>query len=103
MQSGRLTYYPAIIRMRSGEKQLWRVVNASADTQLDLQLLFDGVPQILQIVALDGVPIDSQDGTRRGRNIKTTDKGYIWGAELAVNYKIQNFRAYGNLTLGRNQ
>jgi len=64
---------PAIIRMRSGEKQLWRVVNASADTQLDLQLLFDGVPQPLQIVGLDGVPVDSQDGTRRGKVIKATD------------------------------
>ena len=41
---------PAMIQMRSGEKQLWRVVNASADTQLNLQLLFDCVPQPLQIV-----------------------------------------------------
>ena len=64
---------PAIIQMRSGEKQLWRVVNASADTQLDLQLLFDGVPQPLQVVGLDGVPVDSQDGTRKGKVIKATD------------------------------
>jgi FtsP/CotA-like multicopper oxidase with cupredoxin domain len=59
---------PAIIKMRAREKQLWRVVNASADTQLDLQLLYDGVPQPVQIIGLDGVPIDSQDGTRRGRS-----------------------------------
>jgi FtsP/CotA-like multicopper oxidase with cupredoxin domain len=64
---------PAIIRMRSGGKQLWRVLNASADTQLDLQVLFDGIPQSLQIVGLDGVPVDSQDGTRRGKIIKATD------------------------------
>ncbi len=31
------------------------------------------------------------------------EKGYIWGAELAANYKVQNFSAYANLTLGRNQ
>jgi len=31
------------------------------------------------------------------------EKGYIWGAEVAANYKIQNFSAYANLTLGRNQ
>jgi FtsP/CotA-like multicopper oxidase with cupredoxin domain len=64
---------PAIIQMRQGEKELWRVVNASADTQLDLQLLFDGVPQVLQVVGLDGVPVDSQDGTRRGKVVKATD------------------------------
>jgi FtsP/CotA-like multicopper oxidase with cupredoxin domain len=64
---------PAIIQMRSGEKQLWRVVNASADTQLDLQLLYDGVPQPLKIVGLDGVPVDSQDGTRRGSSTNATD------------------------------
>jgi FtsP/CotA-like multicopper oxidase with cupredoxin domain len=64
---------PAIIKMHSGEKQLWRVVNASADTILDLQLLFDGVPQDLKIVGFDGVPVDSQDGSRRGRIINATD------------------------------
>jgi FtsP/CotA-like multicopper oxidase with cupredoxin domain len=64
---------PAIIKMHSGEKQLWRVVNASADTILDLQLLFDGVPQDLKIVGFDGVPVDSQDGSRRGRIINARD------------------------------
>jgi FtsP/CotA-like multicopper oxidase with cupredoxin domain len=64
---------PAIIKMHSGEKQLWRVVNASADTILDLQLLFDGVPQDLKIVGFDGVPVDSQDGSRRGKIINAKD------------------------------
>jgi outer membrane receptor protein involved in Fe transport len=31
------------------------------------------------------------------------EKGYIWGAELAANYKFQDFSAYANLTVGRNQ
>jgi len=57
---------PAIIRMRNGESQLWRVTNSSADSLVDLQVLFDGVAQKLQIVGLDGVPTGSQDGSRQG-------------------------------------
>jgi hypothetical protein len=53
---------PAILRMRSGDKEFWRVVNASADSLLDLQIVFDGVPQVVKIVGLDGVPVNSQDG-----------------------------------------
>jgi len=66
-------YTPAVIRMKAGEKQFWRVVNASADTIVDLQLQFDGQPQTLQVVGLDGVPTGSQDGTRRGKIVKMTD------------------------------
>ena len=58
---------PAIISMKTGEKQLWRVSNSAADSLVDLQVLFDGVPQTLQIVGLDGVPTGSQDGTRQGK------------------------------------
>jgi FtsP/CotA-like multicopper oxidase with cupredoxin domain len=50
-------YEPAIITMKPSERQLWRVLNASADTYLDLQVLFAGAPQFLGVVALDGVPI----------------------------------------------
>ena len=57
---------PTIIRMQSGEKQFWRVTNSSADSLVDLQVLFDGVPQTLQIAAIDGVPTGSQDGSRQG-------------------------------------
>jgi FtsP/CotA-like multicopper oxidase with cupredoxin domain len=64
---------PAIIQMQSGKQQLWRVSNSTADSILDLQVQFDGVPQILQIVGLDGVPIGSQDGTRQGRILYATD------------------------------
>ncbi len=62
-------YTPAIIQMKPKEKQFWRVGNISADLILDVQLQYDGVPQPLQIVALDGVPIGSQDGTRQGKLI----------------------------------
>jgi len=45
------------IEIVPGERQFWRVVNASADRYLDLQL--DG--QELEIVALDGMPIAYHD------------------------------------------
>jgi len=66
-------YPPAVIKMRAGEKQFWRMVNASADTIVDIQLQYDGRPQPLQIVGLDGVPTGSQDGSRRGKLITKTD------------------------------
>jgi FtsP/CotA-like multicopper oxidase with cupredoxin domain len=54
---------PAIIQMPAGATpQLWRVVNSSGDDTVDLQVQYDGVPQPLQIVGLDGVPVNSQDG-----------------------------------------
>ena len=62
-------YTPAVITMKPGERQFWRVLNASADTILDLQLQYDGVAQSLAIVALDGVPTGSQDGTTQGQSI----------------------------------
>jgi FtsP/CotA-like multicopper oxidase with cupredoxin domain len=56
--------YPAAsIRMRPGERQLWRVLNASSLTYLDLAVKFGEVPQALGIVAIDGVPINHAGGT----------------------------------------
>ena len=54
-------YPPARIEMRAGERQLWRVLNASSVTYLNLALLFGRAPQQLGIVAIDGVPL-SHDG-----------------------------------------
>jgi FtsP/CotA-like multicopper oxidase with cupredoxin domain len=51
-------YPPASITMKPGERQLWRVVNASAITYLNLALLFGHAAQQLGIVAIDGVPIN---------------------------------------------
>ncbi|HTS29443.1 MAG TPA: multicopper oxidase domain-containing protein [Bryobacteraceae bacterium] len=65
-------FQPAQLVMRPGEKQFWRVSNSSADTILDLQLRYDGVPQTLQIVGLDGVPTGSQDGTALGKLVPVT-------------------------------
>ena len=51
-------YPPARIEMRPGERQLWRVLNASSVTYLNLALLFGRAPQQLGIVAIDGVPLN---------------------------------------------
>jgi hypothetical protein len=58
------TYTPAVLQMEGGEKQFWRVTNSSSDSILDLQEQFDGMPQIIQLVAIDGVAVNSQDGTQ---------------------------------------
>jgi FtsP/CotA-like multicopper oxidase with cupredoxin domain len=50
-------YPPASLTMKPGERQLWRVLNASAITYLNLAILFRRAAQPLGIVALDGVPI----------------------------------------------
>lgn len=51
-------YPPAIVKIKAGEREFWRVLNASAITYLDLQLLFDGKPQLLNVIAMDGVPLN---------------------------------------------
>jgi FtsP/CotA-like multicopper oxidase with cupredoxin domain len=40
-----------------GEQQFWRVVNASTQAFLDLQVLSDDVPQNLELIAIDAVPV----------------------------------------------
>jgi FtsP/CotA-like multicopper oxidase with cupredoxin domain len=67
------TFTPAAINIKPGEQQLWRVLNASADTILDLQVQYDGKAQNLVVVAMDGVPTGSQDGTTQGQGLPVTD------------------------------
>ena len=57
-------YQPATIEMKPGEKQLWRVLNASAITYLNLQVLFGHTPQQLGLIAMDGVPIGLGTGSQ---------------------------------------
>jgi FtsP/CotA-like multicopper oxidase with cupredoxin domain len=52
-------YPPAAIQMKPQERQFWRVLNASAITYLNLTVLYKHAPQQLGVVALDGVPINS--------------------------------------------
>lgn len=46
-----------IIQMKPGEKQFWRVANASLQDFLQLQFLVNGKPEQMQIIALDGYPL----------------------------------------------
>lgn len=55
-------YPPAKIEIRPGERQLWRVLNASAITYLNLEVLYNRAPQLLGLVALDGVPLNTAKG-----------------------------------------
>jgi suppressor of ftsI len=54
-----------MIPIGPGERQFWRIVNASPDLYADIQL--DG--QALQVIALDGVPLSYHDPRRRFRNV----------------------------------
>jgi FtsP/CotA-like multicopper oxidase with cupredoxin domain len=59
-------FVPAILHMEPGETQFWRLSNSCSDTILDVQYVWDGVPQVLQVVSIDGVPVNSQDGSQPG-------------------------------------
>ena len=65
-------FVPPILRMPTGTREFWRVANSTADTILDLQYVFDGVPQTMRLVAVDGVPLNSQDSTGPGSLIDVT-------------------------------
>ena len=66
------TYTPAIIQMVEGEQQFWRVSNSTSDAPLDLQVRFDNKAQTIQLVGVDAVPVNSQDGTQPGELIPLT-------------------------------
>lgn len=68
-------YPPATIQMKPGERQLWRILNASAVTYLNLALLFQRTPQMLGIVAMDGVPINSSP---------VADKAVEWKDHIGI-------------------
>ena len=102
LAGGRVAYAHGTIAVPSARKEYWRVGNISADTILDLQLLYDGAPQPLEIVAIDGVAVNSQDATEAGRPlllkrfrlptgsrvefIVTTPASGVSSAELITNY-----------------
>lgn len=71
-------YPPAIVQMKPGERQLWRVLNASAITYLNLEVLFEHTPQPLGIVAIDGVPVGY------GLEKQTTEEPLDWQTHLGI-------------------
>src|SRR6202000_3220931 len=64
-------YPPATIQMKPGERQLWRVLNASAITYLNLEVLFNRKPQTLGLVAMDGVPMNQNDSLKESVDPQT--------------------------------
>jgi FtsP/CotA-like multicopper oxidase with cupredoxin domain len=68
-------YPPATIQMKPEERQLWRILNASAVTYLNLALLFRRTPQMLGIVAMDGVPINGSP---------VADKAVEWKDHIGI-------------------
>jgi FtsP/CotA-like multicopper oxidase with cupredoxin domain len=64
-------YPPAVIQIKPGERQLWRVLNASAITYLNLEVLFDKRPQPLGLVAMDGVPMTHNEAQLDAVNWQT--------------------------------
>jgi FtsP/CotA-like multicopper oxidase with cupredoxin domain len=46
-----------VIQMKPGERQFWRVVNATIQDFLPLQVRVDGKPIALEVIALDGYPV----------------------------------------------
>jgi FtsP/CotA-like multicopper oxidase with cupredoxin domain len=74
-------YPPAVIEMKPEERQLWRVLNASAITYLNLEVLFNRKPQPLGLVALDGVPLNA-NGTSEDLVSWQTHLGVPPGARM---------------------
>jgi FtsP/CotA-like multicopper oxidase with cupredoxin domain len=56
-------YEPAVIIVKPQEKQLWRILNASAITYLDFQILVDNIQQFMGVVAIDGIPVNYNGNT----------------------------------------
>ncbi len=63
-------YQPASVTMRPGERQLWRVLNATSVTYLNLAALVKRGPkfraQWLGVVAIDGVPLSANGSPGHG-------------------------------------
>jgi FtsP/CotA-like multicopper oxidase with cupredoxin domain len=51
-----LTNFPRIV-VDPGEKQFWRVLNSSTQAFLDLQILSNDLPQNLELISIDAVPV----------------------------------------------
>jgi FtsP/CotA-like multicopper oxidase with cupredoxin domain len=64
-------YPPALIEMKPEERQLWRVLNASAITYLNLAILVHRTPQPMGLVGMDGVPMRRNDAQGESINWQT--------------------------------
>jgi FtsP/CotA-like multicopper oxidase with cupredoxin domain len=48
-----------VINVQNGQPEFWRVVNASTQAFLALQIQFGSTPQQLQVLAMDGIPLQA--------------------------------------------
>ncbi len=51
------TFPSPVIQMKPGTKEFWRVANATIQDFMPLQVQFNGKPQPLELIALDGYPL----------------------------------------------
>jgi FtsP/CotA-like multicopper oxidase with cupredoxin domain len=78
-------YPPAIIKTKPSQRELWRVLNASADTFLDLHLLTNRKWTLLGLVALDGVPLNyEQTGSKTKNRSNRTDNIVQWVSDIPI-------------------
>lgn len=94
-------YRPAQMVVRPSEREFWRVLNASADTYLDLQVRYGQTiqdvndPQPLELIAMDGVPIGGDPKRThillgpgaRAEFVTTTPPVGRWGQLVTLNYE----------------
>lgn len=74
--------YPhALIKTRPLQREFWRVLNASADTFLDLHLLSNGKWQSMGLVAVDGVPLGYEEMGYEGNGV---DNPVQWTASIPL-------------------
>jgi len=67
-------YKPAVMLVRPEEREFWRVLNASADTFFNLQLLYwpnrdTQQAQPMQLIAIDGVPVGADFASEKRTSI----------------------------------
>jgi FtsP/CotA-like multicopper oxidase with cupredoxin domain len=48
---------PPVIMMKPGERQFWRVVNATLQDVMPVEVWINGTPEKLEVIALDGYPL----------------------------------------------
>lgn len=77
-------YPPAVIKTKPSQRELWRVLNASADTFLDLHLLTDGKWASLGLVALDGVPLSYEQTAGKSRSRSGMDNVVEWLPSIPI-------------------
>jgi FtsP/CotA-like multicopper oxidase with cupredoxin domain len=77
-------YVTPTLQTPPGTQEFWRVLNASADGLFDLQYRVNDVPQSLQIVAVDGIPV----GQGSGAITTVTDTHFLLGPGARVEFIV---------------